>query len=105
MTPFPQSARLALAATAALLTSASSWSLDLARGQRLFNLHCAACHGVNGLPVVPNAPSFAMRERLDQPDMMLMQSVKMGKNTMPPFFGVLKDAEIIDILQYIRVIR
>ncbi len=88
-----------------LLASTSAWSLDLARGQRLFNLHCAACHGVNGLPVVPNAPSFAMRERLDQPDMMLMQSVKMGKNTMPPFFGVLKDAEIIDILQYVRTIR
>jgi cytochrome c6 len=89
----------------ALLAAAPVHAIDLARGQRLFNLHCAACHGQNGVPVAPNAPSFAMRERLDQPDLMLMQSVKMGKNTMPPFFGLLKDMEIADILQYVRTLR
>lgn len=93
---------LGVAAVAAVLPA---HAIDLGRGQRLFNLHCAACHGVNGMPVVPNAPSFAMRERLDQPDIMLMQSVKTGKNTMPPFFGLLRDPEIVDILQYIRTLR
>lgn len=88
-----------------LLTTLSAHAIDLGRGQRLFNLHCAACHGVNGIPVVPNAPAFAMRERLDQPDFVLMQSVKMGKNTMPPFFGLLQDMEIADILQYVRTLR
>jgi mono/diheme cytochrome c family protein len=29
----------------------------------------------------------------------------MGKNTMPPFFGLLKDMEIADILQYVRTLR
>ncbi|MBL8488073.1 MAG: cytochrome c [Rhodocyclaceae bacterium] len=89
---------LALAATQAQ-------AIDLGRGQRLYNLHCASCHGVTGLPVLPEVPSFAMRERLDQPDMMLMRSVKTGKNIMPPFLGLLKDPEIIDILQYIRTLR
>jgi cytochrome c6 len=92
-------------ATVALLAALPAQALDLARGQRLFNMHCAACHGINGMPVVPNAPSFAMRERLEQPDFMLMQSVKIGKNTMPPFLGILQDQEIADILQYIRILR
>lgn len=91
--------------TVGLTTAVGAQAVDLARGQRLFNQHCAVCHGINGIPTVPNAPSFAMRERLDQPDFMLMQSVKMGKNTMPPFFGLLKDDEIRDILQYIRILR
>lgn len=95
----------ALLGVITLLTTLSAQAIDLGRGQRLFNLHCAACHGVNGIPVVPNAPAFAMRERLDQPDFVLMQSVKMGKNTMPPFFGLLQDMEIADILQYVRTLR
>lgn len=94
-----------LIAAVALTSSLAANAIDVGRGQRLFNLHCAVCHGVNGMPVVPNAPSFAMRERLEQPDFMLMQSVKMGKNTMPPFLGLLQDAEIADILQYIRILR
>jgi cytochrome c6 len=92
-------------ATLALVVALPVQAIDLGRGQRLFNLHCAVCHGVTGIPVVPNAPAFAMRERLDQPDFMLMQSVKTGKNTMPPFFGLLQDMEIADILQYIRTLR
>lgn len=89
----------------ALANALPAQAIDLGRGQHLFNLHCAVCHGVNGIAVVPNAPNFAMRERLDQPDFMLMQSVKVGKNTMPPFLGMLQDAEIADILQYVRTLR
>ena len=92
-------------AAVALLAALPAQAMDLARGQRLYNMHCAACHGINGMPVVPNTPSFAMRERLDQPDFMLLQSVKIGKNTQPPFLGILQDQEIFDILQYIRILR
>jgi len=35
----------------------------------------------------------------------LMQSVKTGKNVMPPFVGILKDEEILDALQYARMLR
>ena len=103
----PSQPRLRAAALAAFLSAAAqgAWAIDLGRGQRLYNLHCASCHGVTGLPVLPDVPSFAMRERLDQPDMMLMRSVKTGKNIMPPFLGLLKDPEIVDVLQYIRTLR
>jgi mono/diheme cytochrome c family protein len=88
MNPGNLSTRLVLFALLALAGTLPAQAIDLGRGQRLFNLHCAVCHGVNGIAVVPNAPNFAMRERLDQPDFMLMQSFKVGKNTMPPFLGM-----------------
>lgn len=91
--------------------STSALAVDLARGQRLYNTHCASCHGLNGMPVVPNAPNFAMRERLSVPDVELSQSLmtgmnmRTGKGHMPPYLGMIKDQEMMDILQYIRLIR
>jgi len=80
-------------------------AVDMLRGQRVYNMHCSVCHGLNGVPVIQQAPSFAAKERLTQPDMMLIQSVKMGKTIMPPFMGILKDEEIIDAIYYARTLR
>jgi cytochrome c6 len=85
--------------------SDAALALDLLRGQRVYNMHCAVCHGLNGVPVIQQAPSFAAKERLVQPDMVLVQSVKMGKTIMPPFMGILKDDEILDALHYARTLR
>ena len=94
-------------AAALLLGSAASsaMAIDLARGQRLYNLHCASCHGITGLPVMPETPNLAMREGMNQPDVVIMQSLKMGKRNKPPFFGRLNDQELLDILQYVRTMR
>lgn len=78
---------------------------NLGRGQQIYQMHCAACHGFRGEGVAPEAPKFQLGERLNKPDVMLMQSVKTGNKTMPPFFGVLKDAEILDVLGYVRTLR
>lgn len=80
-------------------------AVDLARGQRLYNLHCASCHGITGIPVMPDTPNLAMREGMNQPDIVIMQSLKMGKRNKPPFFGRLTDDELLDIVQYTRVMR
>ena len=78
---------------------------NMVNGQRQYNMHCAACHGPRGEGVNPDAPKFRMGERLDQPDLVLMQSVRTGKKTMPPFFGVLQDQQILDVLAYVRTLR
>jgi cytochrome c6 len=90
-----------------LLATASSLAVaaNIAQGQQLYGMHCAACHGPRGEGVVPEAPKFRMGERLDQPDIVLMQSVKSGKKTMPPFFGILQDAQILDVLAFVRTLR
>jgi cytochrome c6 len=35
----------------------------------------------------------------------LMQSIKSGKKNMPPFFGILQDPQILDVLAYVRTLR
>lgn len=89
-----------------LLTAATSASaVDLVRGQRLYNLHCASCHGITGIPVMPDTPNLAMREGMNQPDVVIMQSLKMGKKNKPAFFGRLNDQELLDVIQYTRNMR
>jgi cytochrome c6 len=56
-------------------------------------------------PVMPEAPNLSMREGMNQPDVVIMQSLKMGKKNMPPFFGRIKDQELLDIIQYVRTMR
>ncbi len=87
------------------MCSLSAHAANMANGMRLYNQYCAACHGPRGEGVNPDAPKFRMGERLDQPDLVLMQSVKNGKKAMPPFFGVLQDPQILDILSYVRTLR
>lgn len=80
-------------------------AVDLARGQRVYNQRCAVCHGMNGVPTIQQAPSFVTKERLMQPDMVLVQRVQRGKNVCPPFMGMLTNDEILDVLQYARTMR
>lgn len=93
--------------TAALLLAAagSASAVDLVRGQRLYNLHCASCHGITGIPIMPGTPNLAMREGMDQPDIVIMQSLKMGKKNKPAFLGRLNDMELLDVVQYTRNLR
>ncbi|HEY6898177.1 MAG TPA: cytochrome c [Rhodocyclaceae bacterium] len=93
------------ACVAALSLSASAQAVNLVHGQQLYNLHCARCHGITGIPVMPDTPNLSQREGMNQPDVVLMQSIKVGKKTMPPYIGILNDNDILDVLQYIRNIR
>lgn len=95
----------ALLALAFLAAAPAAIAADVMRGANLYRMHCAACHGQNGIAAMPTAPSFQRGERLMQPDMMLLQSVKTGKNAMPAFIGILNDREILDVVAYLRTIR
>lgn len=97
--------RLALVTLLLLLTSPWALAANVMRGQQLYQMHCAACHGFHGEGIAPAAPKFQLGERLNKPDVLLMQSVKTGTKTMPPFFGLLKDPEILDVLSYVRTLR
>lgn len=95
-------------AVAALL---ASWMIvhpalaaDTANGGRLYATYCVGCHGPTGQSVMPGAPNFSRGERLLQPDMTLIPSIKMGRNAMPAFQGILKDHEILDIIAHLRTL-
>lgn len=95
--------RLTLAA--GLLFPLALHAANVAEGQRIYNQHCIGCHGMGGNSAIPNAPNFARGERLMQPDMALMATIKAGKMTMPSFNGILRDQQILDVIAYLRTLK
>jgi len=85
--------------------SSLAWSVE--SGQRLYQRHCSGCHGIMGIPVTPQTPNLSMREGMNKPDFMLVQSLKTGAagRSMPAFFGILSDQELMEIIRYVRVMR
>ncbi|MBM3607919.1 MAG: cytochrome c, partial [Alphaproteobacteria bacterium] len=68
-------------------------------GARLYEEHCASCHGEN---LVNTGQTADLRELKAEEKPRFDQSVRLGKGQMPPWEGVLSDAEIDLIWEYIR---
>ena len=89
----------------ALVSSGSAQAADVMKGQRIYQMHCASCHGANGLAPLPNAPNFARGERIMQPDPVLLANIRSGRGAMPGFFGILNDRDTLDVIAYLRTMR
>jgi cytochrome c6 len=87
------------------LGSGSSYAADPVKGSRFYATQCASCHGATGTGVMPGTPSFSRGERMMQPDMQLMTSIKAGKNAMPAYRGILSDTDILDVIAFMRTLR
>ena len=87
------------------ISSSPAGAADVIKGAQIYARHCAACHGPNGISVMPGAPHLARGERLMQPDLTLLGSLKSGKNAMPAYLGILSDREILDVIAYSRTLR
>lgn len=87
------------------LAASVAAAADVNKGGQLYTLHCANCHGANGVPVMPGAPNFQRSEKLLQPDVMLMVSIRRGRNAMPAYVGILRDHEIMDVIAYLRTLQ
>lgn len=95
----------ALAGFMMFVTIAPAFAADVIKGSQIYAKHCAACHGPNGISVMPGAPHLARGERLMQSDLSLLASFKAGKNAMPAYVGILTDREILDVIAYSRTLR
>lgn len=96
---------LAAALAVFALSTPAAHAADPARGAQIYNTHCASCHGVNGVSVMPTAPNFARSERMLQPDFQLLAAIKSGRAAMPAYNGVLPDRDIYDVIAYMRTLR
>jgi mono/diheme cytochrome c family protein len=97
-----------LALAAALTFSAAAGAAsgnDPFAGKKVYDTRCAGCHGDRGIPMFPGTPSFARGERLMQPDRTLLASVKNGKNLCPSWRRVVTDADLLNVLAYIRTLH
>lgn len=97
-------AALAVAAVAAGYSS-DVYAADSIKGQRLYDMHCAVCHGPGGRATLPGAPSFQRGEGILKPDFTLLASIRAGRNAMPAFQGILTDRDILDVIAYVRTLH
>lgn len=75
---------------------------DMVNGKNLYMANCAGCHGGNGISFTQQVPNLARSGILAQADPILIDKILAGKNAMPPFFGILNDRQIRDIIVYAR---
>lgn len=109
MTPEVQSLAARRAAVACLLglliAGGSALAMNPANGNRIYNTYCIGCHGIGGKPVMPQVPVIAGSPQLAQPDFVLLNTIKFGKNAMPPFQAMLSEQDIYDVIAYLRTLR
>ena len=85
-----------------IIASISKDDLAAIDGKKKFKIFCTACHGTNGKMKINGAKDLTkskttLEERVAQ--------VYFGKGLMTPFKGVLKDAEIVAVANYIEELR
>jgi mono/diheme cytochrome c family protein len=78
---------------------------DQAKAKQNYERYCAACHGFNGMSVAPDAPNLRMNQGLLQPDMQIVQKLKMGSPKKPPMLGILNDQDLLQVIVYSRTLR
>ena len=89
----------------ALGAHVSGTAADVLAGADLYLLHCVACHGADGRPVLPVAPDFSRPTALLKPDLALLATIRTGSGAMPAYAGLLRDRQILDIVAHLRTLR
>ena len=79
-------------------------------GADTYKAKCAMCHGADGLAATPMAKSmkvvsFKDPTMVQAPAAQFIASTKDGKGKMPAYAGKLTDAQITDVVAYIRTLQ
>ena len=88
-----------------LLLSNSLIASDSNNGRKLYQQHCAMCHGNNGKSIMPGAADFNRSEGLFQPDQSLLIRIQSGKKACPAYLGILSEQKVFDVIAYIRTLH
>ena len=75
--------------------------------EKTYKAKCAACHGMDGKGETPVGKKLGARdlgsaEVQSQSNAQLIEVVTKGKNKMPAYGKTLKEAEIKEIIEYVR---
>ena len=97
--------RLVLCALCAILGAASAHAADIYNGREVYQLHCESCHGSDGRSLEPGTPDFSMGESMYRPDTDLVRLLRDGKGVMPAYRGLLSDAELRNVIAYVRSLQ
>lgn len=95
-----------------LLTALALPSLALAqaKGQDTFKAKCAMCHGADGSGSTPMGKSMGLKDLgssaiQSMSDADLTGVITNGKGKMPAYKGKLTDAQISDVVSYVRTLK
>ena len=96
---------LTLSLLACLATAGFRSNTDVSTGsagQKLYEQHCARCHGKDG-----TKGSFGARDLQQSilPDAAIVLQIEKGKGFMPPFRKKLTADEISEVMLYIKTLR
>jgi mono/diheme cytochrome c family protein len=79
-------------------------------GADTYKTKCAMCHGADGLAATPAAKSLKVislkaPEKIKASDAQFIDATKNGKDRMPAYKDKLTDAQITDVIKYIRTLQ
>lgn len=86
----------------AVCTSNGALAGDPFAGSGIYAHYCVSCHGGDGAGEVAGTPSFRGGRLLTKNPMEIKNTIRMGKDMMPAFQGVLTEQQIDDVMEYIR---
>jgi mono/diheme cytochrome c family protein len=93
-----------------LAASVAAPAFAQAPGADAYKTKCAMCHGADGLAATPMAKnlkivSFKDPSMVKATDAQFIASTKNGKGKMTGYAGKLTDAQIKDVIAYIRTLQ
>lgn len=99
--------KITLALIVGLLLAGSALAQDAAAGKSVFASKCVICHGADGAGKTSigknlNIKDLHSAEVQKMSDADLKAVISNGKNKMPPFKGKITDAQLNDVLAYVR---
>ncbi len=102
--------RIRAAAVILLATFIAGPAFAQSNAADLYKTKCAMCHGADGLAASPMAKnlkvlSFKDPAMLKASDAQFIASTKDGKGKMPAYKGKLTDAQIEDVIAFIRTLQ
>jgi mono/diheme cytochrome c family protein len=103
-----QGKRLAVAIV--LAASVAMPAFAAGTGEADYKAKCASCHGADGLAATPMGKMFKIASFKDPgqvklSDAEMIASTTKGKGKMPAYDGKLTEAQIKDVIAYIRTLQ
>ena len=95
---------VALVLLAALAVANGSRASDLKAGQKVYEQQCASCHGIDGRPTVAGTPDFTRGQGMQVSDVEMVKRIKAGKGLMPGYDHIISDADVLNVVAYLRAL-